>query len=316
MVEDSERVERIIGAARAKCTTTRVDQVVKKPAPPVKTRAPPPPPPPEALRIEEEIVQVLNHVRTDPKEFALRELKPLLNCYDGLIYKPPQLESILVQTVEGIAALEECITFLQKAEPIAPLMLDNGLGHAAQDHVKDIGSSGKTEHAGSDGSSMSDRMDRYGEWQGTCGENIALGTDDARAIVVQLLVDDGIPTRGHRTNIMNDEYRVVGIAVGQHCKFKKVCVMDFAGGFGQRVDRLNHNDSVTVVGELTERVEKILNSVPIDSIKDEVYIALQTRPEQRVTLNYTPSSIEAIFENPDGSSVTQSGSWGVKKVDV
>ena len=82
------------------------------------------------------------------------------------------------------------------------------------------------------------------------------------------------------------------------------------------VHRLAHNDTVTAQGEITDRIEQILKSVPIDSIRDEVYIALQTRPEEKVTLNYTPSSIEAIFVSPDGRVVTQNGSWGIQKVDA
>ena len=81
---------------------------------------------------------------------------------------------------------------------------------------------------------MSDRLDRYGDWQGMCGENIALGTDSADAIVIQMIVDDGIPSRGHRGNVMNEEYHVVGICVGAHSKFKHVCIVDFASGFGEK----------------------------------------------------------------------------------
>ncbi len=50
-------------------------------------------------------------------------------------------------------------------------------------------------------------------------------------IVLQLLTDDGVPSRGHRTNIMKSDFHVVGCATGPHKGYGMMCVMDFAGGF-------------------------------------------------------------------------------------
>jgi uncharacterized protein YkwD len=43
-----------------------------------------------------------------------------------------------------------------------------------------------------------------------------------------LIVDDGVPARGHRKNCFNPDFNVVGIAVGSHKVHKYTCVMDFA----------------------------------------------------------------------------------------
>jgi len=76
-----------------------------------------------------------------------------------------------------------------------------------------------------------DRVNRRGRWKGRVGENISYGHRDARAIVTQLIIDDGVKDRGHRKNIFDSAYRVVGIATGRHTKYGAMCVMDFAGGF-------------------------------------------------------------------------------------
>ena len=69
---------------------------------------------------------------------------------------------------------------------------------------------------------------------GAVGENIDYGSRDARAIVVRLIVDEGIAGRKHRANIFNKTYRVAGIAAGPHARFGAMCVMDFAGDFIER----------------------------------------------------------------------------------
>jgi uncharacterized protein YkwD len=48
---------------------------------------------------------------------------------------------------------------------------------------------------------------------------------------MQLIIDDGVASRGHRVNIFKKDYKVVGIAVGPHKKYGEMCAMDFAGGF-------------------------------------------------------------------------------------
>ena len=68
-------------------------------------------------------------------------------------------------------------------------------------------------HNGTDGSSMSDRIERYGQWEGTIGENIDYGGDkEGKDVLLNLMVDDGVSTRGHRNNIFNPEFKMVFIS--------------------------------------------------------------------------------------------------------
>jgi uncharacterized protein YkwD len=77
-------------------------------------------------------------------------------------------------------------------------------------------------------------MNRYGAWQRKVAENIAYGGRSARGVIVQLIVDDGVPDRGHRMNIFDPEYRVVGVGCGPHVRFGDMCVIDFAAGYLER----------------------------------------------------------------------------------
>lgn len=105
------------------------------------------------------------------------------------------------------------------------------------------------------------------------------------------MIDDGVASRGHRLNIMNDQFHVVGLALGPHAALRHVCVMDFAGGYGPKAIRLEGPEQVTAQGASTAKVQAILNSIPFDHMKEEVIKCLENEPETKVTLNYTPSSV-------------------------
>lgn len=182
--------------------------------------------------IEKKIIIELNKVRTKPKEYADYYLEPMRDLYRGNILQYPG--EIALRTKEGVSALEECISVLRSKKPIGTLSTTEGLYRAAKDHMEDQSNTGRTGHNGSDGSSPSQRMKRYGEWKKTAGENVAYGNDIARRVVISLLVDDGVPSRGHRKNIMNPEFRYVGVAHGTHPQIRTVTVMDFAGGYEDR----------------------------------------------------------------------------------
>lgn len=86
------------------------------------------------------------------------------------------------------------------------LSLSKGLVQAAKDHCYDIGRQGMISHTGSDGSSMGERMERYGSWNVAIAENISFSEKTAKDIVLQFIIDDGNLSRGHRKNIMNNKY--------------------------------------------------------------------------------------------------------------
>jgi uncharacterized protein YkwD len=176
---------------------------------------------------EQDVILEMNKVRTDPSRYAELYLEPLREYYDGQLLRIPG--QLALQTDEGVAALDECIRVLRSTEPVRPLHPKKGLCRAASDHAKDQGESGATGHLGSDDSSSSIRMNRYGDWSKTCGENISYGCASGREIIVQWLIDDGISSRGHRENLLNGQFADAGVAIAPHRQFDHMCVVTFAG---------------------------------------------------------------------------------------
>ena len=142
-------------------------------------------------------------------------------------------DGVNMQTQEGAAAIKELITFLKEHQPVAPLGWSNGLYKAALYHCQDTGPRGMTGHESSDRTDTFERIEKFGQWQSTAGENCSYGSEDAMGVVLQLMIDDGVPSRGHRTNIMKTDFHVVGCATGPHSQHEMMCVMDFAGGFSE-----------------------------------------------------------------------------------
>lgn|GEM_PF-5613146 len=182
----------------------------------------------ELTRMEREVIRELNYARTKPAEYA-RHLIQLREYYSGVLLKQPN--KIPVRTNEGVSAVDEAIQYLQRVTPVSALKSSIGMSLAARDHVVDQQKSGQTGHTGGDGSEPFERLERYGVWDGISGENIAYGDESARMIVMQLIIDDGVPSRGHRENIYNPEFRVAGTAIGTHPVYRTMCVITFARKF-------------------------------------------------------------------------------------
>lgn len=150
---------------------------------------------------------------------------------DGKLYSPPGQTAIMTQ--EGVVAVDEAIAFLNTTAAVDALAWDQYLGFAAKDLAVAQGPTGETGHTSpaSDGSTtMATRIDKYGQFVGTAGENIAYGTAGGRAIVLQLIIDDDVPSRGHRTNIFKAAYKYLGAFTANHTVYKTETVIDYAGG--------------------------------------------------------------------------------------
>lgn len=136
-------------------------------------------------------------------------------------------QPVMVQTQEGRAPVDEAIRFLRGRAPLVPLAPSDVLQRAAADHVAEQSRTGRTGHYDQDGSSPADRVERHGG--GTqVAEVIAYGARDAKDVIRLLVVDDGVPDRGHRVVMFADHLRYAGVACGPHPQYGTMCVIDMS----------------------------------------------------------------------------------------
>ena len=103
---------------------------------------------------------------------------------------------------------------------------------AAQDLARAQGPTGAVGHGAAGG--LGTRMRSQGVWAGMSAETISYGQPTPRDVVAQLVVDYGVPDRGHREVIFDQGFQVAGVGCGKHAAWGAMCVIDFAGAFPPR----------------------------------------------------------------------------------
>lgn len=114
---------------------------------------------------------------------------------------------------EEVKALQTLVNDLKKLKRMPALLPDSGIYKAAKKHAADQHAHDwKLMHTGSDGSDPWDRITKFSPGMSFGNENIAAqsGFPSVRDIVIQLLVDSGIPGYGHRYNLLDPQWTHAG----------------------------------------------------------------------------------------------------------
>lgn len=153
-------------------------------------------------------------MRTDPKAFVPFLEDWLARFSTNTMYKT--VKGVNMMTREGKPAVQELINFLKRQPPLHALRWSDPLYKAALHLAKAQGKTGQTGHRGPNGSSMASRIEAELDWEATIGENIVYGVGTPLEALLNLAIDDGVSSRGHRTNIFQKNFYYTGMATEMH----------------------------------------------------------------------------------------------------
>lgn len=183
------------------------------------------------------VVREMNLARQNPALYATYVEEMRSHMQGNLLVLPGRVP---FRTKEGVRGLDEAIRFLRSTSSQAPLTFSPGMSRAAADHVAEQAGGGMS-HTGRGGSNTGERINRYGFWSGTWGENLSCGRQGARETVIALIVDDGLGSRKHRANIFSPKYNYAGAAIGSHAQYRTICSIEFAGGYVEQGQMAQNN---------------------------------------------------------------------------
>lgn len=129
----------------------------------------------EPTKREKLMLDEINYVRTHPQEY-IQYIQSYLDFWDS---EPSE-----------ISAAKELTKVLKKMKPVDSLVYSEELYLAAVKHGEWMQRTRKFEHSDL-----------------PYAENLVSGDDQIRFVVLSLLIDDGIPSRGHRKNILEPSYK-------------------------------------------------------------------------------------------------------------
>lgn len=182
--------------------------------------------------LEQAVFSESNRLRSAPADYTEVLLERRQQFRGKVYYRAGDPVGIL--TDEGITALDEALGVVQGQAPLPPLQWSEALAALARAHVADTGPRGLVGHDSSRGQGFSQRL-KLLEGHASLGpsaENISYGMASGRDVVLQLLVDDGVPSRGHRDNLLRQGMRYSGVGCGYHRRYTAMCVVIYARGKG------------------------------------------------------------------------------------
>jgi len=174
------------------------------------------------------VLESLNAVRTHPGAMAVALRQYRRTFREHIAYEDEPGHGW--GTSEGTAAVDEAAAVMDRQAALQPLSSSPVLARAARLHAMEQARTGALGHVSAASAGPGDRV-RAAGGDIYVTEAIAYGFATPERAVRQLLVDDGVPRRGHRVVMLNPRLRYAGVGCAEHPRLRTVCVIDLAETF-------------------------------------------------------------------------------------
>lgn len=148
---------------------------------------------------EKEVFRYINLARLYPKKFASIELRKAIS---EEFYQETDYTRSLQQTLNNM-------------KPVNALTFDQGMYQLANCFAIESGKSGSYGHH------------RVHCVDGFDAECCSYDCQTGLTITLQLLIDQDVPSLGHRKICLDDEFTKIGVSIKPHSNYNYCCVLDF-----------------------------------------------------------------------------------------
>ncbi|MFY7879757.1 MAG: CAP domain-containing protein [Lacibacter sp.] len=116
----------------------------------------------------------------------------------------------------------------QIRNPLPLFIPDSGLIEMSRIHALDLAKrNGTISHTSASGKSFSDRLNQVG-WYNCAAENVYQGSVESLKALVLLIIDYGVPGKGHRLNLLDPTFERMGVSIAPIASNSIILVQDFA----------------------------------------------------------------------------------------
>jgi hypothetical protein len=135
-----------------------------------------------------------------------------------------------ITTKEGDKPIIELLEWIPKLKEagvaIPPFTWKDQLQAAAKEYVEELDKKGEIVYTNT-AESVAKRLLKQGKLIGNYGENVVFFAEEAIDIVLEVIIDDGYPGRGHRKNIFSPKFKEFGCYTGEHSASNMMTCMEF-----------------------------------------------------------------------------------------
>ena len=189
------------------------------------------------MSLSKELIEEIKSVRTNPSSYADKIIK-YKEYFDGKILKIPG-GGAGIDTLEGAPSYEEAANFLKGATGVDPLIPSKGLTKISKEFINNALYVGfdRLDHI-----DINKIIDKFGTFIGEINQLIELGSKTPEQVVISLLVCDGDSSRSYRNNLLNPNFKKIGIATGKNEIYENCTVIFITNEFKSK-DELDDTEN-------------------------------------------------------------------------
>lgn len=175
---------------------------------------------------EKNVLMYMNLVRLDGEKFYYTFLEDYFNNYNAKVKQYRNYNELRI--ARNNPYYLSLLKHLKTVKNLPLFYPDEKLTYLSRNHATDLNRNNLDTHESSDGTKFSERLAKYFPNK-SISENIDFGYSNSLDIVCHLLLDCGVPSLGHRFNIIDQKYKLntVGISIQPHPSYSWCTVIDF-----------------------------------------------------------------------------------------